>query len=248
MTDRAAEGWLTLDIEAHDLPIDEPAEFYEKQSAGPLKNYWAIGNDDPNTSYYLRMYLSCVQAVKYLKSRPDWDGKILVVQGTSQGGQQALVTGGLCPKDVTAVIAFLPAACDMWAPEVGRASGFPDWWSQTQGKDPAKVHSASRYFDPAYFAARIEVPVYAGLGLLDDVAPPASILAALNNIRTPKEVLILPHSRHLEENGSQRVYYDRCYQVWLPALTGRQRRAGRDGGDRRRAARSAVELDVPARP
>jgi (4-O-methyl)-D-glucuronate---lignin esterase len=218
VTDRAAEGWLALDIEAHDLPIDEPAAFYEQQFAGPLKNYWAIGNDDPNTSYYLRMYLSCVRAVEYLKSRPDWDGKILVVQGASQGGQQALVTGGLCPRDVTAVIAFLPAACDMLAPDVGRAAGFPDWWSQTQGKDAAKVRSASRYFDPVYFAARIQVPVYAGLGLLDDVAPPSSILAALNEIQSPKEVLMLPYSRHLEEHGSQRAYYDRCYGVWLPAL------------------------------
>ena len=29
VTDRAAEGWLALDILAHDLPIDEPAAFYD---------------------------------------------------------------------------------------------------------------------------------------------------------------------------------------------------------------------------
>ena len=66
VTDRAAEGWLVLNILAHDLPIDEPAAFYQTQSAGPLRDYCAIGNDERDTSYFLRMYLSCYQAVEYL--------------------------------------------------------------------------------------------------------------------------------------------------------------------------------------
>ena len=37
VTDRASQGWLVLNILAHDLPIDEPAEFYEQQAAGPLQ-------------------------------------------------------------------------------------------------------------------------------------------------------------------------------------------------------------------
>jgi cephalosporin-C deacetylase-like acetyl esterase len=209
---------LALDIEAHDLPIDKPAAFYTQQFAGPLNNYWAIGNDDRDKSYYLRMYMSCYRAVEYLKNRPDWDGKTLVVMGASQGGQQALATGGLAPEDVTAVVVFLPAACDMLAPEVGRAAGFPDWWSQTAGKDPAKVHTASRYYDPANFASRIKSPVYCGVALYDDLAPPSSVLAAMNNISTPKEIMMLPRAGHMEVNGSHREYYDRCYGVWLPAL------------------------------
>jgi hypothetical protein len=50
VTDRAAEGWLVLNILAHDLPIDEPKSFYDAQFQGPLKDYWAIGNDDRETS------------------------------------------------------------------------------------------------------------------------------------------------------------------------------------------------------
>ena len=48
-----------LNINAHDLPIDQPTEFYKQQAAGPLKNYPYIGNDDREKSYFLRMYLSC---------------------------------------------------------------------------------------------------------------------------------------------------------------------------------------------
>ena len=218
VTDRAAEGWLALNILPHDLPIDEPESFYKEQFEGPLKNYWAIGNDDPDASYYLRMYLSCYRAVEYLKSRRDWDGKTLVVMGTSQGGQQALVSAGLQKDCVTAVLAFLPAACDVLAPDVGRASGFPHWYHQTQGNDPQKVRSASRYYDPINFARRIKCPALVGLALRDELAPPSSVLAAANVISGPKEVVILANAGHQDENGSQAPYNERCYGAWLPAL------------------------------
>ncbi|MGA2801999.1 MAG: acetylxylan esterase [Verrucomicrobiota bacterium] len=220
VTDRAKDGWLALNIEAHDIPIDKPAAYYtELYSTGALKNYWNIGNDDRNKSYYLRMYLSCVQAMKYLKSRPDWDGKTFVVMGQSQGGQQTLMLAGLCPKDVTAALALVPAASDMLAPEVGRASGFPNWYFNTTGKDPKKVHEASRYYDPANFASRIKCPVLIALGLHDEqLAPPSSILAAVNEITSPKEVIILPNSGHQNEHGSQEPFFHRAYYDWLPAL------------------------------
>jgi cephalosporin-C deacetylase len=216
-TDRAAEGWLVLNIMAHDLPIDEPAEFYKEQYAGPLENYWAIGNDDRETSYFLRMYLACYRAAEYLASRPDWDGKTLVVAGASQGGQQTLVTAGLNPR-ITAALPLVPAGCDMLGPEVGRRGGWPQWYNETTGKDPAKVHEASRYYDPVNFASRITCPVLIGLGLIDDVCPPEGVLAAANQIAAPKEVVVLPRSGHQDVEGSQQPYYDRCYGAWLPAL------------------------------
>ncbi|HVU25651.1 MAG TPA: acetylxylan esterase [Opitutus sp.] len=227
VTGYAAGGWLTFDIEAHDLPIDQPDSYYAAQQAGALANYWAIGNDDPDTSYYLRMYLSCYRAVDYLKTRADWDGRTIVVTGGSQGGQQTLVLAGL-RSDITAALALVPAACDMLAPDVGRASGFPNWYYQTSGKDPAKVRAASRYYDPANFARHIACPVLIGLGLRDDVAPPSSILATASQIGPPKELVILPTAGHNDENGSQSAYNNRVYGAWLPALL--QGRAPPAGG------------------
>lgn len=216
-TDRAAEGWLVLNILAHDLPIDEPSEFYQKQYDGPLKDYWAIGNNDRDKSYFLRMYLSCYRAADYLTSRPDWDGRTLVVCGASQGGQQTLVTAGLHPR-VTAALALVPAGCDMLGPEVGRNGGWPQWYDRTAGKDAKQVHETSRYFDTVNFAARIKCPVLTGLGLIDEVCPPAGVLAAANRIDAPKEVVILPRSGHQNVSDSQQPFYDRCYGAWLPAL------------------------------
>src|SRR5437660_334269 len=124
------------------------------------------------------MYLSCVQSVNYLKSRPDWNGETLVVTGGRQGGQHTLGLCGRRPDDITAALAIVPAACDMYGPSIGRASGFPVWWNQTWGgRDAEKVHQASKYYDPCYFASRIKCPVLVGLGLHDDLAPPSSVFA-----------------------------------------------------------------------
>jgi len=217
VTSRAAEGWLALNILAHDLPIDEPARYYQEQYDGPLKNYWAIGNDDRDKSYFLRMFLSCYQAIEYLTQRPDWDGKTLVVVGTSQGGWQTLMIAGLHPK-ITAAMALVPAGCDMLGPDVGRRPGWPQWYDQTAGKDPARVHESSRYYDVVNFAPRIKCPMLVGLGLVDQVCPPAGVMAAVNQIDAPTEVVILPLSAHQEIDGSQRAFNDRCYGAWLPAL------------------------------
>lgn len=216
-SDRAAEGWLVLNIEPHDLPIDRDEEFYRQQFAGPLKDYWAIGNDDRDTSYFLRMYLSCYRAADYLTQRPDWDGKTLVVMGSSQGGMQSLMTAGLHPR-ITAALANVPAGCDMLGPNAGRAPGWPQWLTRVEGKDAAKVREASRYYDVANFAPRIKCPVLVSVGLLDETCPPAGILAAMNLISAPKEIVLLPKSNHQGDGNTQAAYNDRCYNVWLPAL------------------------------
>lgn len=218
VTDRAAEGWLVLDIEPHDLPIDKPEAFYrEQQATGPLHDYWRIGNDDRETSYYLRMYLSCCRAADFLAHRDDWDGRTLVAMGGSQGGMQSLMAAALCPE-ITAALAVVPAGCDMLGPAVGRKGGWPQWYSNTEGKDPAKVREASRYFDVANFAPRIKCPVLVALGLKDEVCPAEGILAAVNQIRSPKELIIMPGAEHQEINGSHGAYNRRCNEDWLPAL------------------------------
>ena len=219
VTDYAKDGWLAMNIEAHDIPIDKPPAYYQQQEAGKLHYYWNIGDDDRNQSYYLRMYLSCYRAVEYLAHRSDWNGKVLVVTGQSQGGQQGLMIAGLHPRYITAAMVLVPAACDMLAPEVGRAPGFPSWYFNTQGKDPRKVRETSRYYDPINFARRIQCPVLIAMGLHDEkLAPPSSILAAANVITAPKEVIIMPQSGHTPVGNSQAPYYTRMYGAWLPAL------------------------------
>ncbi|MFK7812346.1 MAG: acetylxylan esterase [Maribacter sp.] len=214
---RAKEGWLVLNINAHDLPIDKTASFYEEQSKGPLKNYPSIGNEDKNTSYFLRMYLSCYRAAQYLTERKDWNGETLVVMGTSQGGLQSIMTAGLHPQ-ISASLALVPAGFDMHGPKVGRKGGWPQWYGATQNKDAEKVRDASRYFDVANFVPRIECPVLVGIGLLDETCPPEGIYAGLNQLNSKKEIILLPLSEHQNKNNSQQPYYDKAEKDWLHQL------------------------------
>jgi cephalosporin-C deacetylase-like acetyl esterase len=213
----AGQGWLALNIMAHDLPFDESEAFYKEKSQKELNNYMAIGNTDRETSYFLRMYLGCYRAAEYLVTRDDWDGRTLVVMGTSQGGQQTLVTAGLHPK-ITAMIANVPAGCDVTGQKVGRAIGFPYWANEAKNKKNEKIVEVGRYFDACNFATRIKCPALVALGLIDQTCPPAGVYAAFNQIKGPKEVVVMPLSDHQGKRpNAQAAFYARS-EAWLRAL------------------------------
>jgi len=112
------------------------------------------------------MYLRDARAIDYIQTRPDWDGKTIVIMGTSMGGQQSLVTAGLRPQ-VTAVIVNEPSGADSNGDLHGRKAGYPNWPS----KDP-KVMETALYFDTVNLASRIKAPVLAASGFIDTTAPP----------------------------------------------------------------------------
>lgn len=213
----ARSGWLALDIIAHDLPVDEDAKFYADQSAGPLKNYAGIGSSDRDTSYFLRMYLSCYRAADYLATRPDWNRKTLLVQGGSQGGLQTVVTAALHPA-VTAATACVPAGCDHTGPLVGRAPGWPGWITWAQGKDREVKATASTYYDVVNFARRVHCPILIGMGLIDTTCPPAGVFAMFNQLTAPKRIVIMPPAGHM---GPHNAYYGIMGKWWAAAHDGK---------------------------
>ncbi len=155
------------------------------------RNYAAVGNTDRETSYFLNMYLRDSRALDYLMTRPDWDGKTIVLMGTSMGGQQSLMLAGLRPEKITAVLVCVPAGADTNGDLHGRKAGYPNWPSN----DP-KVMNTALYFDPINFASRIKAPVLAAMGFIDTISPPAGIWTALNQIPVPKEPLPMIESEH----------------------------------------------------
>jgi cephalosporin-C deacetylase len=181
---RASDGWLVINVDAHDKLPSDPA--------GDIpKSYVAVGNTDREKSYFLHMYLRDSRALDYLLTRPDWDGKTVVLIGGSQGGQQSLALAGLRPEKITAVLVCVPAGADTNGDLHGRKSGFPNWPS-----DDPKAMATALYFDPVNFASRIKAPVMAGIGFIDTVSPPAGIWTALNQIAGPAEPLPLIESEH----------------------------------------------------
>ncbi|HEY0256867.1 MAG TPA: acetylxylan esterase [Candidatus Methylacidiphilales bacterium] len=212
----AKAGWLVLNIIAHDLPIDEPPDFYNKLKATTLKDYQFIGCDDRDKSYFLRMFLGCVRAVDYLTSRPDWNGRVLLVTGGSQGGFQSFATAALCPQ-ITDVAVSVPAGCDLLAPLATppRAFGWPYWTSYWVPRelDKKKIQETAGYYDGINFAVRIHCPTLACVGLIDDTARPTGVIAACNAIKAPKELLVLPLSDHHGTGNAQGAYYQE-FNIW----------------------------------
>jgi len=217
---QAKQGWLVLNISAHDLPIDEADDYYKNLKEGALKNYMYIGSEDKETSYFLRMFLGCARAVDYLKTRPDWDGKTIVVTGTSQGGLQSFATAALCPA-ITEMMVLAPAGGDNDAPLATppRAFGWPYWLSNwgPADRDMQKVQATAGYYDADYFAARVHCPSLVAAGLIDIAARAAGVIAAYNAIPAPKELIIMPKADHYGSGGTQAEFMKHS-QAWKMAI------------------------------
>lgn len=212
VTEYAAQGWLVLNVEPHDVPADMPQAFY---NALPqlIKDYRLIGRDSRDESYFLPMYLGDYRAAQYLAGRPDWDGRTLVVMGTSMGGQQGFAVAGLDPR-VTALIAHVPAGCDFLGPLRGRAAPYPNW--DVERED---VRTAAGYFDALNFAPRIKARALISMGFIDETSPPAGIWAAVNQLAGPTEAVPMvdsPHN-HLATPEQMAPYTERS-SSWLTAL------------------------------
>ncbi|MEO7192092.1 MAG: acetylxylan esterase [Vicinamibacterales bacterium] len=219
VVDRAAEGWLAVNIEPHDIPSDRPTEFYTDLMRTSLNNYQAMGQEDRETSYFLRMYLAAYRALDYVTSRSDWDGRTLIVQGTSMGGQQSIAMAGLHPR-VSGLVVMVPSGIDVTAPLAGRAAGFPDWARDARTKATPKILETGRYFDPVNFASRITVPALVAMGLYDQTSPPGGVWAAINEMKGAVEPLPMA-SPHQDVNNSQGPYKLRSVE-WLNAILRRQ--------------------------
>jgi cephalosporin-C deacetylase-like acetyl esterase len=182
--ERAAEGWLVLIVDSHDkLPSDPSGNI-------PM-NYNAMGNTDREKSYFLDMYLRDSRVLDYLATRPDWNGKTVVLTGGSMGGQQSIALAGLRPDKVTDVLVCVPAGADTNGDLHGRKAGYPYWPS-----DNPDAMNAALYFDTVNFASRIKAPVMAGFGFIDTVSPPAGVWTMLNQIPGPKEPVPVIDSEH----------------------------------------------------
>jgi cephalosporin-C deacetylase len=212
VTDRAAEGWLVLNIQPHDVPVDMPQAFYDALPS-LIKRYHLIGRHSRDESHFLQMYLGDYRAVEYLASRPDWDGRTMVVTGTSMGGQQSFAAAGLNPR-MTALIVHVPAGADVTAALHGRAPSYPHW-----DVSRPEVLRTARYFDSANFAPRITARSLVSMGFIDELTTPTSIWAAFNLIPGPKEAAPMPDAPHNHQaTPRQQLPYTRRAAEWLSIL------------------------------
>ena len=187
---------LSMDINAHGIPNGKPSEYYSDLSKGRLKDYRQAGRESRETVYFRGMFLRLVRALDFLTSRPEWDGKHLIVIGHSQGGGQALAAGGLDPR-VTLIASGVPAICDHSGRAAGRINGWPKLVPMGEdGKPEPKSLEAGRYVDGVNFASRCKAQAIMSVGFIDTVCPPSSCYAAYNCLQGPKEIVNVPLMGH----------------------------------------------------
>lgn len=212
VTGLASQGWLAVNVEPHDVLPREPQSYYDKLPQA-LKNYGSIGMESRETSYFVEMYLRGVRTIDMVRKMPDWDGKTLVVMGTSMGGQQAIVAAGLNPS-VTHLIANEPAGCDLNAGLHGRQNGYPFFPVNNQA-----VMEAARYVDAINFASAIRAKALISMGFVDDATPPTGIYTAFNLIKGEKEAAPMRDSPHNNlATPEQQLPFNSRAQAWLGAL------------------------------
>jgi len=176
----AEKGMLSMNINANGLPNGQLAAFYTDLANGALKDYRFAGRDSRETCYFLGMFLRELRALDFLCSQPEWDGKIVIAYGGSQGGFQALAAAALDDR-VTFCVAGIPAGCDHGGMVAGRIAGWPKLVPVVGGKPDPRVLEASRYFDSVNFAAHTKAGgALLTTGFADPGCPPTTVYAAFN--------------------------------------------------------------------
>lgn len=183
-------GALAMDINAHGLPNGRPDDFYKDVDQSVLKDYRTAINDSREGCYYLGMFRRLMQAMNFLCAQPEWDGRTLVVYGSSQGGYQAIAAAALDER-VTFFAAGVPAGCDHTGMVVNRIAGWPKFpIVDRSGATNTRALEASRYFDAVNFAARTKAKAgIVTVGFIDTTCPPTSVYAAYNALPLENKVI-----------------------------------------------------------
>ena len=187
----AKKGMIALSASWHGFPVNQPKEFYPREIR---KGFHATGGIDDRDKWEFRwVYVRVLRALDFIKSRPEWDGKTLIVQGGSLAGAETATAAAFDPAVTTALIS-VPCFCEFSADLAGRKRSIP----VTGAKPSDKARKALNYFDVANLATRIKCEVYFCTGYADELCPPSNVIAAYNNLPagTKKEFFANPATGH----------------------------------------------------
>ncbi len=167
---------------------------------------WTRGMEAKESYFYRGLYLDCIRAVDYLISRKDVDDSRIAIWGGSQGGGLSFATAALDQR-IDLCIADIPFLSD-WQKyfEVTHWGEIDLWFAAHPTQTWLSMLHTLSYFDTMNMASKINCRVIMGIGLQDDVCPPATSFATYNRIKSPKSYTIYKNSVH---NQPESHYADR---------------------------------------
>ena len=174
----AQKGMLTLAASWHGLPVNQPSAFYGQEIP---KVFNSLRNINDRDKWEFRgVYMRVLRALDFIKSRSEWNGKTLVVQGGSLGGAQTVAAAALDPHVTTAIVS-VPCFCEFSADLAGRRRSIPVSHF-SQAKMTPEIRNALNYYDVANLATLIRCEVFFCTGFSDELCPPSNVIAAYNNL------------------------------------------------------------------
>jgi len=183
----AMKGRIWMNFNPHGSPIGHDPAFYENFAVtNHLQNYGFERdlNEKRETSYFHDMVLRLLTTLAFVKTLPQWNGRIEVAGG-SQGGFLSLLAASLDPS-VRKVNAMMPWLCDFDSERVGYHGGWHPEYTD-----------AMAYYFPLYHIRNIradEVSLTAGLA--DTICAPYGIIAVYNELPCPKSIELYQGSGH----------------------------------------------------
>jgi len=182
--EHARHGYVSLMLQIHGLDVDGTPDTYKAPTPGYLRYISSGYGEQLDQDYYYGVILACVQAIRYLESRPEVDGKRLAVAGASQGGMLSLVTAALCPE-VKAAVSYLCYHSDFpYRDFIGKLnaakSAGDTFLPPVDMTDPRTRYQS--YFDVMNFAPRVKGAVLMNACLCDTPSPVTTVYAVYRNL------------------------------------------------------------------
>ena len=202
---------IVLEIGIHGVPVTMEQKVYDDLANAALNGYWDTNLENPDRNAYKRVVTGAVKGVDMIASLDEWDGKTLVVTGSSQGGFLSLAVAAL-DKRVTFLAAVHDAMCDYEAELHGVAGGWPHYFYHAKMNAITKARlEGARYYDGVNFARRITVPGWYSFGYNDEVVPPTSSYGLYNSVKAPKTLSLYQMTGHF--------WYQEQWDEWQEFLT-----------------------------
>ncbi len=157
---------------------------------------WVRGFEAVDNYYYKGLFLDCIRAMDFLESREDVDQNRIAIWGGSQGGGLSFSTAALDQR-VDLCIADIPYMSEY--PRYFEITYWPEvdsWFAENPTSSWDQVLNTLSYYDTKNFADKIECPVWMGIGLQDDICPPATSFVAYNKVQTEKSYVVYKNEKH----------------------------------------------------
>lgn len=187
-------GYAVFAIDVREQGGDTGNTAYHGGMAG---NVITKGVLDKDTYYFRGVCMDALRAVDFVCTRPEVDTARLVTNGASQGGALSLFVSSLDNR-IALTFADIPSNCMMTDRVKGEYGSFGQiaGYLRRYPERTDQVLKTLSYFDLINLTERIQCPVFASVGLKDNICPAKMFFAAYNRITAPKQINIQPFMGH----------------------------------------------------